>query len=91
MGKPKRTSLDRRSFLKMGALGVGGLTLADLLRVRAQDESQMQSGRRFQQVVYIAARPTEETHILLTQDRFTDQPGGSPRAHCTWLVAAVPS
>src|SRR5437016_11849191 len=28
--------LSRRDFLKVGALGVGGLSLADLLRLRAQ-------------------------------------------------------
>ena len=27
--------VSRREFLKVGALGVGGLTLADLLRLRA--------------------------------------------------------
>src|SRR5438067_586673 len=30
--------LSRRTFLKVGALGVGGLTLADLLRLKAQAE-----------------------------------------------------
>src|SRR4051812_17332845 len=28
--------LDRRDFLRVGALGMGGLTLADVLRLRAQ-------------------------------------------------------
>jgi hypothetical protein len=28
--------LSRREFLRVGALGIGGLTLADLLRLRAE-------------------------------------------------------
>src|SRR5262249_46534080 len=35
--------LSRREFLRVGALGVGGLTLADLLRLRAQGKPPVRS------------------------------------------------
>jgi len=35
--------LSRRDFLRVGALGVGGLTLADLLRLRAQGKPPVRS------------------------------------------------
>src|SRR2546430_16035096 len=34
-GKPTRPGMSRRQFLVAGALGLGGLTLADLLRAEA--------------------------------------------------------
>jgi hypothetical protein len=39
LGKPTRTFCDgqsRRDFLRIGALGFGGMALPDLLRVEAQ-------------------------------------------------------
>src|SRR5215467_378305 len=40
---------DRREFLRLGALGLGGLTLADLLRHEARGNT----GRRPKSVIYI--------------------------------------
>jgi hypothetical protein len=37
---PSRDHLDRRDFLRIGALGLGGLTLADVLRLRARGSGQ---------------------------------------------------
>ena len=47
-GAPRRLcdGLSRRDFLKVGALGVGGLTLADLLRLRAQGAAQPSSSAK---------------------------------------------
>ncbi len=41
----KSTSLSRRGFLQIGALGVGGLTLADLLRLEAEGASADSNGK----------------------------------------------
>ena len=35
--------LSRREFLRVGALGLGGLTLADLLRLRAEGKPPVRS------------------------------------------------
>ena len=35
--------LSRREFLHVGALGIGGLTLADLLRLRAEGKPPVRS------------------------------------------------
>ncbi|MCA9147116.1 MAG: DUF1501 domain-containing protein, partial [Planctomycetales bacterium] len=34
-GPPQRSDVSRRGFLQAGALGIGGLTLADLLKLQA--------------------------------------------------------
>ncbi len=44
--------LSRRDFLKVGALGVGGLTLADLLRLRARGQ-ESQAGTRGKAVIMV--------------------------------------
>jgi uncharacterized protein (DUF1501 family) len=50
--------LSRRSFLKVGALGVGGLTLADLLRVRAQGAGKAGLPARAIIMVYLNGGPS---------------------------------
>jgi uncharacterized protein (DUF1501 family) len=49
--------LSRRDFLKVGALGVGGLTLADLLRLRAQASTNATSAKAII-MVYLNGGPS---------------------------------
>lgn len=50
--------ISRRSFLKVGALAVGGLTLADLLRLRAQGESRGGASGKAIIMVYLNGGPS---------------------------------
>src|SRR6516225_2582494 len=50
--------LSRRSFLKAGALGVGGLTLADLLRVQARAGTASTSRGKAIIMVYLNGGPS---------------------------------
>src|SRR5436305_437498 len=50
--------LSRRDFLKAGALGVGGLTLADVLRLRAQGETRAGSRGKAVIMVYLNGGPS---------------------------------
>jgi hypothetical protein len=59
-GSPQRfcDGVSRRDFLKVGALGVGGLTLADLLRVRAQASPRPSSPGKAVIMVYLNGGPS---------------------------------
>jgi len=59
-GAPHRLcdGLSRRQFLKVGALGVGGLTLADLLRLRAHGAGGSDAGRKAIIMVYLNGGPS---------------------------------
>jgi hypothetical protein len=50
--------LSRRAFLKVGALGVGGLTLADLLRLRAEAASGAGSPKKAVIMIYLNGGPS---------------------------------
>src|SRR5438067_11759282 len=50
--------LSRRDFLRVGALGVGGLTLADLLRLRAQGASEAGTPGKAVIMVYLNGGPS---------------------------------
>src|SRR3954453_11649637 len=50
--------LSRRDFLRAGALAVGGLTLADLLRLRAQGAAQPTSSAKAVIMVYLNGGPS---------------------------------
>ena len=50
--------LSRRDFLKVGALGVGGLSLADLLRLKAQGAVAPQSSHKAVIMVYLNGGPS---------------------------------
>src|SRR5713226_5554896 len=50
--------LSRRGFLKVGALGVGGLTLADLLRLRAHGAATTQASSKAIIMVYLNGGPS---------------------------------
>ncbi len=50
--------LSRRDFLKVGALGVGGLTLADLLRLRASGAVASEKRRKAIIMVYLNGGPS---------------------------------
>lgn len=50
--------LSRRAFLKVGALAVGGLTLADLLRLRAQGAARAGSSSKAVIMVYLNGGPS---------------------------------
>lgn len=59
-GAPRRLcdGLSRRDFLKAGALSVGGLTLADLLRLRAQGTTPHTSAAKAIIMVYLNGGPS---------------------------------
>src|SRR5688500_11865322 len=48
----------RRSFLKLGALGLGGITLAELLRLRAQGATSGSAPRKSVIMVYLNGGPS---------------------------------
>ena len=48
----------RRDFLKIGALGLGGLTLADVLRLRAQGSEETRSSAKSVIMVYLPGGPS---------------------------------
>src|SRR4051794_32933780 len=50
--------LSRRDFLRAGALGVGGLTLADLLRLRAQGAAAPSTSAKAVIMVYLNGGPS---------------------------------
>jgi hypothetical protein len=50
--------LSRRDFLRIGALGLGGLTLADLLRLRAQGNVRSESTHKAVIMVYLPGGPS---------------------------------
>src|SRR5439155_26010987 len=50
--------LSRRGFLKVGALGVGGLTLAELFRLRAQGAASAEGKRKAIIMVYLNGGPS---------------------------------
>lgn len=50
--------LSRRDFLKVGSLGVGGLSLADLLRLKAQGAVSPDSGHKAIIMVYLNGGPS---------------------------------
>jgi uncharacterized protein (DUF1501 family) len=51
-------SLSRRDFLRVGALSVGGLTLADLLRLKARGESRAGTAGKAIIMVYLNGGPS---------------------------------
>src|SRR5213080_3325092 len=50
--------ISRRDFLKVGALGVGGLTLADLLRLKAHGATDAGTSRKAIIMVYLNGGPS---------------------------------
>jgi hypothetical protein len=59
--KPLCDGLSRREFLRVGALGLGGLTLADLLRHRAQGAGSARSSQKAVIMVYLCGAPPHKT------------------------------
>ena len=53
-----RDGISRRDILKVGALGLGGLTLADLLRLQAQGAAQPKSSVKSIIMVYLHGGPS---------------------------------
>src|SRR5688572_27318847 len=57
-------AIPRRDFLTVGALGVGGLTLADLMRLKAQEAGPTpQGGPRRPKSVIMVVLPGGPSHI----------------------------
>ncbi len=56
--KPLCDSLSRRDFLQVGTLGLGGLTLADLLRLKAQGAQQAKSSHKSVIMIYLCGAPS---------------------------------
>lgn len=50
--------ISRRNFLRVGALGAGGLTLADLLRLRAQGSVRPETGTKAVIMIFLAGGPS---------------------------------
>jgi len=57
-GSPFCDGLSRRGFLKAGALAIGGLTLADLLRLKAQGAAPRGSSSKAVIMVYLNGGPS---------------------------------
>ena len=55
--KPLCDGLSRRDFLQVGALGFGGLTLADLLRLRANGAAPVKSAHKSVIMIYLCGAP----------------------------------
>ena len=57
---PGRTcdGVSRRDFLRIGALGIGGLTLADLLRLKAQGAVRSEAAHKAVIMVYLPGGPS---------------------------------
>src|SRR5476649_2743446 len=53
-----RDGVSRRDFLRIGALGVGGLTLADLLRLKAQHAGASNDAQKAVIMVYLPGGPS---------------------------------
>ncbi len=56
--KPLCGGLSRRDFLQVGTLGLGGLTLADLLRLKAQGAQQAKSSHKSVIMIYLCGAPS---------------------------------
>ena len=50
--------MSRRDFLRIGTLGVGGLSLADLLRLKAQGAQQTRSAQKSVIMIYLCGAPS---------------------------------
>src|SRR6516162_6867012 len=50
--------ISRRDFLRVGALAVGGLSLADLLRLKAQGAQQAKSSHKSVIMIYLCGAPS---------------------------------
>ena len=50
--------VSRRDFLRIGALGLGGLTLADLIRLKAQGAIEPQSSRKAAIMIFLSGGPS---------------------------------
>jgi uncharacterized protein (DUF1501 family) len=54
----RRPGYSRREFLRIGALGLGGLSLADLLRLKAQGAPEAKTSPRAVIMVYLCGAPS---------------------------------
>src|SRR5579871_1825097 len=72
--------LSRRGFLRIGALGLGGLTLADLLRAEA--DAGVQSSQKSVILIYLVGGPPH-------QDLFDLKPGAPKEIAGPWKPAAT--
>jgi hypothetical protein len=66
--KPLCDGLSRRDFLRVGALGLGGLSLADLLRHRAHGAEAARSSHRAVIMIYLCGAPSHQDMYDLKPD-----------------------
>jgi hypothetical protein len=66
--KPLCDGLSRREFLRVGALGLGGLTLADLLGHRAQGAEAARASHRAVIMIYLCGAPSHQDMYDLKPD-----------------------
>lgn len=55
--------LSRREFLRLGALGLGGATLADLLRLEARGEMKEQGRGKSVLYIVLSGGPQPHRHV----------------------------
>src|SRR4051794_2770702 len=67
-GQGSQGGVSRRGFLRAGALGVGGLTLADLLRLRAQGGPAARSAHKAVIMIYLCGAPPHQDMYDLKPD-----------------------
>src|SRR4051812_5262688 len=65
---PHGDGVSRREFLRLGALGAGGLTLADLLRLRAQGAPLARSSNKAVIMIYLCGAPPHQDMYDLKPD-----------------------
>lgn len=66
--KPLCDGIARRDFLRVGALGLGGLTLADLLRCRAAGAEASRSSHKAVIMIYLCGAPSHQDTYDLKPD-----------------------
>jgi hypothetical protein len=77
-GKEQRPLCDghsRREFLRVGALGVGGLTLTDLLRLRSHGSQPAPSSHKAVIMIYLCGAPPHQDMYDLKPDAPTEYRG----------------
>src|SRR6516165_4100835 len=60
LGQRLRDGMSRRGFLRAGTLGVGGLSLAHLLRLKARGAQQAGSSHRSVIMIYLCGAPAHQ-------------------------------
>src|SRR5262245_27860328 len=79
--------LSRRDFLRVGALGLGGLTLADLFRLEAQGAVDARAGHKAIIMIYLGGAPATSTCMISNRMRPRRSAANSSRSRRPCLVS----